>query len=418
MHVAQVTTETMTLSAPTSWERRVDSFFAWVPYVTLAGSAVLGVVSSDAETNGVLVPALVGVAAVWTWVTFTRLAAPTRVPQAMVRLYFGGFVVIAAALVMQQAVFLAYGITGFFHAALLRPWPLAFLGLGATALVVHSNIVVTESTLASWSIYAGVVLVQTFAVGFGLYGGERIAGIAEERRAALEQLELAMEENAGLHDQLVAQAREAGVLDERQRMAREIHDTIAQGLTGVITQLEAAQQSWNDEAEMRRHLANAAGLARSSLAEARRSVQAIRPGPLDRSRLPDALSEVTDRWSSVSGVAASMRIVGETRPLAPHVEVALLRAAQEALANTAKHAAASRAGVTLTFLSGSVSLDVRDDGAGFDPSGLPAAQSYGLAGMAQRIERAGGSLEIESAPLEGTALSINIPTELVAAAHA
>ena len=288
MHVAQVTTETMTLSAPTSWERRVDSFFAWVPYVTLAGSAVLGVVSSDAETNGVLVPALVGVAAVWTWVTFTRLAAPTRVPQAMVRLYFGGFVVIAAALVMQQAVFLAYGITGFFHAALLRPWPLAFLGLGATALVVHSNIVVTESTLASWSIYAGVVLVQTFAVGFGLYGGERIAGIAEERRAALEQLELAMEENAGLHDQLVAQAREAGVLDERQRMAREIHDTIAQGLTGVITQLEAAQQSWNDEAEMRRHLANAAGLARSSLAEARRSVQAIRPGPLDRSRLPDA----------------------------------------------------------------------------------------------------------------------------------
>ena len=123
-------------------------------------------------------------------------------------------------------------------------------------------------------------------------------------------------------------------------MAREIHDTIAQGLTGVITQLEAAQQSWNDEAEMRRHLANAAGLARSSLAEARRSVQAIRPGPLDRSRLPDALSEVTDRWSSVSGVAASMRIVGETRPLAPHVEVALLRAAQEALANTAKHAAA------------------------------------------------------------------------------
>ena len=106
------------------------------------------------------------------------------------------------------------------------------------------------------------------------------------------QLTETVQENAGLHAQLLTQAREAGVLDERQRMAREIHDTLAQGLTGIITQLEAAEQTRDRSADWRRHVDNALALARESLTEARRSVQALRPEPLETARLPDALVEL------------------------------------------------------------------------------------------------------------------------------
>ena len=262
-----------------------------------------------------------------------------------------------------------------------------------------------------------MVAIQTLAVGFGLYAGEKITEIAEERRKTLGELELAMAENAGLHDQLVAQAREAGVLDERQRMAREIHDTIAQGLTGVITQIESVIQSWNDEDEMRRHLDTASDLARESLAEARRSVQAMRPAPLEDSRLPAALGDVAARWSAVTDVSVQVTTVGDLHSLRPEVEVTLLRAAQEGLANIAKHAAASRAGITLTFMDDSVSLDVRDDGAGFDPCIAKNEQSFGLAAMRQRVADLHGEMEVESAPGEGTAISVRIPTAGVGASH-
>jgi signal transduction histidine kinase len=287
------------------------------------------------------------------------------------------------------------------------------MGIGAAGFVVHSHIVMTESNTATWAIYLGVVALQTATVAAGLYGGQKLSEIAEERRQALEQLELAMEENDGLHAQLVTQAREAGVLDERQRMAREIHDTIAQGLTGVITQIEAVHQAWDDEAEVRRRLDMASELARQSLAEARRSVQAIRPAQLDDSRLPEALGDVATRWSEINGVPVQVRTTGDRRPLHPEVEVTLLRATQEGLANVAKHAGASRVGVTLSFMDDSVSLDVRDDGAGFNPIQTIQAGSFGLAAMRQRVEHVNGVMHIESATGEGTAISVRIPAALI-----
>jgi signal transduction histidine kinase len=249
------------------------------------------------------------------------------------------------------------------------------------------------------------------AVGFGIYGGERMTEIADERRRMVEQLQTAMDENAGLHAQLVAQAREAGVLDERQRMAREIHDTIAQGLTGVITQIEAIHQSFDDRVEVQRRLNSAADLARQSLEEARRSVQAIRPAPLDESLLPGAIADIAARWSESSGIPVEVNTVGERRALRPELEVTLLRVAQEGLANTSKHSGATRAGVTLTFMADSVTLDVRDDGNGFDPGRSNKSQSFGLIAMQQRIEHVHGQLHIESAPGEGTAISVNVPAQ-------
>ena len=129
----------------------------------------------------------------------------------------------------------------------------------------------------------------------------------KQKRALVElgeanrKLEAALEENAGLHAQLLVQAREAGVLDERQRMAREIHDTLAQGLAGIVTQLEAAEQA--AASTLAAAPGHAAALARESLTEARRSVHALEPAALEQARLPDALGEVARRWAEVNDVA-------------------------------------------------------------------------------------------------------------------
>ena len=227
------------------------------------------------------------------------------------------------------------------------------------------------------------------------------------------RLEATLAENTGLHRQLLAQAREAGVLDERQRMAREIHDTLAQGLTGIITQLQAAEQASQDPPERRRHFDAAVTLARESLTEARRSVHALRPEALEQARLGEALTGVARRWTERSGVPAQVTITGTVRPLPPEAESALLRTAQEALANVAKHAAATRVGVTLSYMDDEVVLDVRDDGRGFQPERAPGAPEpsagFGLVAMRQRIEGARGTLHVESEPGQGTAISARVP---------
>jgi signal transduction histidine kinase len=193
-------------------------------------------------------------------------------------------------------------------------------------------------------------------------------------------------------------------------MAREIHDTIAQGLTGVITQLEAAGQVKADPTELQRRLDNATGLARESLAEARRAVQAVVPVPLEDRRLPDALEDVVARWSSLSGVPSELITTGSPEPLHPEVDVAVLRVVQEALANVAKHAQASRVGVTLSYMGDIVNIDVRDDGVGFSAgNGSAPDGGFGLVAMRQRIELLTGTLEIESEPGTGTAISASVP---------
>ncbi|WP_239128460.1 sensor histidine kinase, partial [Planobispora siamensis] len=178
-------------------------------------------------------------------------------------------------------------------------------------------------------------------------------------------LEASLAENAGLQAQLLAQAREAGVLDERQRMAREIHDTLAQGLTGIIAQLQAAEQMHEVPAAWARPFAAVKSLARESLTEARRSVEALRPESLDGARLSEALAQVAGQWSRLHGIAVQVTTTGTARPMSSQAESALLRTAQEALANVAKHAHATRVGVTLSYLEHEVALDVRDDGEGF-----------------------------------------------------
>jgi signal transduction histidine kinase len=270
----------------------------------------------------------------------------------------------------------------------------------------------TASLVAIWVLLAAVdvVLVGAFTLlGQKSYEqNEARKRIIAELAQANQRMEEMIAENTGLQAQLLVQAREAGAGDERQRMAREIHDTLAQGLTGIITQLEAAEQTGSD-AERDRRIGNAKRLARDSLSEARRSVQALRPQALEDSRLPDALAAETARWAATSGVCAEAETTGDPRPLHPEVEVTLLRVAQEALANVAKHARASRAGVTLSYMEDLVTLDVRDDGAGFTPGVNGGHGGFGLIAMRQRVRRLAGQLEIESEPGAGTAVSASLP---------
>jgi signal transduction histidine kinase len=344
--------------------------------------------------------------------------------------YFTGLLAFIAVLTIRSPWFAFFTWLGFLHAFRFMTGAWRWVGCAAVGIFFgmaqsggfHRP---TVSTVAIWVLLAcvDVVLVGAFTL-LGVRSEEQNQarkGMIAELAEANQRLEEMIAENTGLQAQLLTQAREAGAGDERQRMAREIHDTIAQGLTGIVTQLEAAQQTSND-AERERRIDNAKRLARDSLAEARRSVQALRPQALENSRLPEALADEVARWSATSGVAGEVETTGEARALHPEVEVTLLRVAQEALANVAKHAEASRAGITLSYMEDLVSLDVRDDGVGFAAAPAeasranghvarenPAAGGFGLIAMRQRVGRLAGQLEIESEPGAGTAVSASLP---------
>lgn len=323
--------------------------------------------------------------------------------------YLVGLLALCVTLMTYSEVFLVFTVAGFFQSYLLRPWPVGVLGVLATSVALNGSVMGVWSE-PSPGLVAGfllVVAVQTATIGVGIPLTARSEPEERRREELVERLEAALHENAGLHAQLVVQAREAGAQDERQRLAGEIHDTLAQGLAGIITQLHAAQRSAGaHEAQDEEHVARALRLARSSLTEARRSVQALAPQELGRAHLPDALRTLAGRWSDDEGTAALVEVTGDQVPLSPAIEVALFRVAQEALTNAAKHADASRVGVTLSYTGPEVLLDVRDDGHGF--SGTVGA-GFGLTSMRQRIRGVGGHVEVDSAPGEGTAVSARVP---------
>lgn len=226
-------------------------------------------------------------------------------------------------------------------------------------------------------------------------------------------------------EETAEQAREYAVLQERNRLAREIHDTLAQGFTGIVIQLEAAEDSLHDDPEeAQAHIARARTLARESLAEARRSVQALRPHLLEQRDLAFALKYYVEQMTAGTPVLAEVIVEG-TPPtnLSNDIEGHLLRVGLEALTNTLKHANALHVRVQLTFSPNGVHLSVTDDGDGFDTSTAAAwlgadallsdrdmtEQGFGLAAMRERAERIGGRLRVESSPGKGCAVSVTIP---------
>ena len=440
----------MTVRTPDSGfesiEHRFERLERIIPFLLLAVPLIPYVLSQSPTAGAVGITAGVAVAA-GAWIMWMVTLPPGwRERRGVREVYLIGLIAFIAVLTIRSPWFAFFTWFGFLHA--MRYLTGAWRWVACAAVAIFFGMAQaggfhrpTVSTVAIWVLLAcvDVVLVGAFTA-LGVKSEEQNQarkGMIAELAEANQRLEEMMAENTGLQAQLLIQAREAGAGDERQRMAREIHDTLAQGLTGIITQLEAAQQTSNDT-ERERRIGNAKRLARDSLAEARRSVQALRPQALENSRLPDALADEVARWSATSGVAGEVETTGEVRALHPEVEVTLLRVAQEALANVAKHADASRAAVTLSYMEDVVSLDVRDDGAGFIPptpppsngskvngskvngskvNGSPSDGGFGLIAMRQRVSRLAGQLEIESEPGAGTAVSASLPAIPLGESH-
>ncbi len=403
-------------------ERQMDTFLGrYIGYLGL----IIGVVLSPFvfEPTVPFMAAVLGLAlasALWTYLFVTRRPALAENPT-WGAVYMIGLLGLMAALVHQSGFFGFQAFAGYAHSFAYLRGRARWVGMAVTgALAAYgqvggSAVTMTPGLLVGWLVLAalngGVASIFMYFSELTSTQGQRRREIIDELNEANRRLSETLAENAALQTRLLASAREAGVLDERARLAREIHDTIAQGLTGVVAQLEAAAGADGDAAARHRHVGTAMALARESLTEARRSVEALSPGQLDRAQLPDAITDMAKRWADAAGVELVLDTTGNPVPLLPELEVTLFRIAQESLVNVGKHAHADRVGLTLSYMDDVVVLDVRDDGRGFAPDAVvtTGGSGYGLAAMEQRVRRVSGTLTVESAPGEGTALSASVP---------
>jgi signal transduction histidine kinase len=267
--------------------------------------------------------------------------------------------------------------------------------------------------LATLAAAAAAIGNGNFAVRVPVSRDDELGLLAQSMNQMAENLERS---RAALETSLAERARRSralGVAEERNRLAREIHDTLAQGLTALTLQLEMADALLDDAPERARgSIQRALQLARANLQEARRSVLDLRAAPLEGLSLPEALEQLAEEFARDHGVPCATTIQGLQGRLPARLETGLYRLAQEALANAAKHARPSRVGVRLEQRGGLLELVVEDDGVGFDPD-LPVGAGphggFGLAGMRERAALLGGQLALDSAPGRGTRVVVRVP---------
>jgi signal transduction histidine kinase len=202
--------------------------------------------------------------------------------------------------------------------------------------------------------------------------------------------------------------RRAGVLAERERLARDIHDTLTQGFASIVMLLEAATTSLPSGTSGRQYAVRALQTARENLVESRRLVWAMRPAALADASLPEALRKLTAELAEDTGIEAETKVTGTPVGLGVDEATAILRVAQEALSNARRHAEATRVTVTLSHMDSAVVLDVHDDGVGFARHEARFGGA-GLRTMRERAEALGGTLTLETSPGEGTSVAFEIP---------
>lgn len=413
------------MSAGTTAEQRREQFHRYGPHTMLGLAVFLSWLSAGlvGMSQGEEYAAGGLVAAAWAlqvWWNRARLRLPPGSWSG--RVYYVLRSAIGFTLCWCNPFFSAYAILGYSDVGNLLPKRFVRAGLLFTAATMagsQSGSGMPPASLVNWVAFIAIFALHA-ALAF-LFGDldAREAAKARRQTATITELERtntrleqALAENAALHTQLLLQAREAGIADERRRLAAEIHDTLAQGLAGIIAQLQAAASTADDPALARQHLDRAAGLARHSLGEARRSVHNLVPAALEEDDLPGALKKTVGEWSERHGIRAGFTVTGTVEPLHDEVGATLLRIAEESLANAARHASATRAGVTLSYMGDEITLDVRDDGRGFDPAALPeqgGGGGFGLGGMRARAERIAGTVTVETEPGLGTAVSARVP---------
>lgn len=280
---------------------------------------------------------------------------------------------------------------------------------------VTTVILMTGLLTASWQrITEGFDPVQVAGpMGVSLLTVLAYRALDQESRARQELVDRLVE----AQDELAEEQHRTGALAERTRLSREIHDSVGQGLSSINLLLQAAEQAWETHpATARQHVHTAASTARDGLEEVRRVVRDLAPAHLTADATGAALSAALGRAAeqATHGMRVDLRVDGEPTAVPSDIASALVRTARGALANVREHAEASRVVVTLTYHPDQVVLDVRDDGRGFDPDRVPppGSRGRGIAGIRDRAVALGGHAEVESAPGDGSTISVRFPLNL------
>lgn len=292
---------------------------------------------------------------------------------------------------------------------LLPLWPAVVFSVVVLAVVVGAPLVTMGATSSAFVI--GPLVGGVFAFGISR-GYLQLLKDARERRELIASLVQAQDDMAGLHEELARAQRESGAIEERTRLSRDIHDTIAQGFSAVVLLTRAGQGKAPGESTT--ILGQIETIALDSLVDVRRIVDALAPTELQEGALAGAIRRMLERLADETGIRTEMHADATLPSLPATVEVALLRTAQSALSNVRLHADAHRVVVNLVDAEDSVRLDIVDDGRGFDLDSWSrrdgsAASGYGLRSMRARMRELGGGLDVESTAGGGTALSAYVP---------
>jgi signal transduction histidine kinase len=376
-------------------------------HVLFVGLLILGVGQSIADGRRPWASAVLGVVLLC-WYALGALLERRRdaYPQRYTaQWWLGGLTVgwVALVVVSPDFVWLVFAVFLLYLQLLALRWAIpvvVLLACGAIAAVAAHQGRLTLAGVIGPLIGAAVAIVISIVFRQLRDEAERRAQLVAELTAA--------------QDRLAAAERYAGTLAERERLAHDIHDTVAQGLSSVLLLIRSVRDQGEGLPDTARaQLAAAVTAAQGALEDTRRVVHALAPAQLAGQSLTDALDRLVAQARPV-GIELDLDVDGEPYELPTSTAVALLRTAQGALGNVIAHSLARRARITLTFQPEQVSLDIADDGRGFDPLGAPdettAGTGIGLQAMRTRLAEVGGTLTVESAPGAGTAVSATIPT--------
>ncbi|WP_082574764.1 sensor histidine kinase [Arthrobacter sp. Soil763] len=302
----------------------------------------------------------------------------------------------------------------FFLQLHLLPRRPALAAIAASTVLVVAALWLHNGGPAS-ALQLPMALGPVFGAAFAVVTGLAYRALYREA----ENQRLAAEELRSTRAELARRQHDAGSLAERTRLAREIHDTLAQGFSSIVLMGRSAEQALaaGDPATARDRLRTVQETAAANLAEARNFVRGLQSPELEKRSLPDSLRRLcatTESEAAARGALLACRFETEGVPveLPNAYRTTLLRAAQSSLANVLRHAGAGTAVVTLSFVGTEVAMDIFDDGAGFDPAAVPEradGSGYGLRSLRERVAALSGTLAVESAPGEGTVVAVRLP---------
>lgn len=394
----------------------------WSIYIGAVAAVitVLVLISDSARPFEYKVAAAVAVAATGAWYAWLGRPLLLRYRAPLIWVFIGGLSVLygLATLLSPSASFLAFAyVPLIFNLLDFIPGTWAVAGFNFISPLMH--LLRTGDVVETLVVPVPVAIIVTVTSASFAYWVHQIARQSVERADLIEQLAASQAEVARL-------SHDAGIAAERQRLSGEIHDTIAQGLTSVVMLVQAAEVVLDRDIEQTRHHLRMAGrTARENLAEARALVADLSPAQLSGATLPTVLTRLAQRFREETGISVDARTADPPDQLPMPVEVVLLRAAQEGLANVRKHAKATAVTIDLAFPRGSVVLTITDNGIGCEHTraaapplaeepvdGAPADEpptGFGLAAMRARAADVGGTLRLEPAAGGGTRLTVLVP---------